>query len=530
MITASRRAESASAIVIGGGVAGLAAAVRLATRIPARIRMRAGPVLLICRGEPGLSCASRWAQGGMAVATGRNDVKQHAADTVEVGAGLSSCGAAERVAALGAETARWLESLGVVFDRGIDGERLLAKEAGHQKARILRAEGDQIGVALTKALRDAAQGSGAIVVRSHHRAQKLLCAKGRCCGVLACDADGQPVAYHSAAVVLATGGVGQLFAHTTNPNESTGEGLALAASAGAKLMDLEFVQFHPTALATQRDPLSLVSEAVRGEGATLWNNEGHRFMAEADPRAELAPRDVVARAIFQQLREGREVSLDARHLGEAWPRRFPRIFELAIQDGIDPRRASIPVTPAAHYHMGGVAVGGSGRTSVRGLWATGEVSCSGMHGGNRLASNSLLEAAAMADLLAEDVARCVGRNPFVESVADATRAEYPAAYRHDEHVDDSLRKLMWDHVGLVRDEEGLKCALHLQEEMVARTPPDAVVKRAHLLVAELITRAALARRESRGAHVRSDFVGSHGLARHSYSWLSNAQGFLREAA
>ncbi len=314
--------------------------------------------------------------------------------------------------------------------------------------------------------------------------------------------------YGTPAVVLATGGIGQLYRYTTNPPEATGDGLALAARVGAQLADIEFVQFHPTALAAGRDPLPLLTEALRGAGAILVNKQGDRFMLAEHEAAELAPRDVVARAVWRQLQAGHNVFLDIREIiGECFPERFPSVFAFCQQQGLDPRSDRLPVAPAAHYHMGGVKVDLLGRTSVPGLWACGEVACTGVHGANRLASNSLLEGLVFAERVGQDVGRCIASRwasvPSGLHLSDTHQGLLPV--NEDDVVVSQIRDIMWTHVGLIRTESGLMDALgdlhELETARAARTQREKNM----LMVAQLIAIAALAREESRGAHFRVDY-------------------------
>jgi L-aspartate oxidase len=307
--------------------------------------------------------------------------------------------------------------------------------------------------------------------------------------------------------------VGQLFCYTTNPPEATADGLAMAARAGARLEDLEFVQFHPTALATGADPLPLLTEALRGVGAVLVNSAGERFMCHEHDAAELAPRDVVARGIWRQLQRGQQVFLDGRTaIGPSFPVRFPTVFAHCQQHGLDPRRDLLPVAPAAHYHMGGVAVDLHGRTSLARLWACGEVACTGVHGANRLASNSLLEALVFGRRVGADVQRHLPCRPDARLVQRLT--QYRGQHRRplppaaEQALRQSLRQLMWEHVGLARTEAGLIEALQELRQLEARYRPTCGEVRHLLRVAHLMTTAALLRRESRGAHYRADYPAS----------------------
>ncbi len=487
--------RTADMVVIGAGVAGLSAALGAA---PQR-------VTVITKTRLAEGGASVWAQGGVAVAVGEDDAPPlHAADTLAAGAGLSDRRAVELLTREGPERVRALVELGAEFDRTPEGDLALGREAAHSRRRILHAHGDATGAEMVRAQSAAVRARERITVEERAFALELVMDGRQVAGVLALHADGRLVLHAAPAVVLATGGIGHVYRHTTNPPEATGDGLAMAARAGAKLVDLEFVQFHPTALAASGlDPMPLLTEALRGEGAVLLDSHGRRFMLDEHPQAELAPRDVVARAIWRQQQAGEGVVLDAREaVGAAFPERFPTVFASCQAAGIDPRREVMPVSPAAHYHMGGVAVDRRGRTSLRGLWACGEVSSTGVHGANRLASNSLLEALVFGARVAEDVRAHAGKpaaHSFAEVDAPAVLEPFaaPAAIA-------ALRALMWDRVGLVRDGDGLTFAL---AELESLAPELTAPGEAHnmLTVARLVTAAARERRESRGGHYRSDF-------------------------
>lgn len=483
------------AIVVGSGVAGLTTTLRLA---PLR-------VTLLTKTELG-DGSSRWAKGGVAAAMGAEDAARlHAGDTVRVGAELAN----EEVVALlteeGPAMVSQLVAWGARFDRTASGELALGREAGHSRRRIVHAHGDATGRELVRALIATVQRDESVTVREREFAARLVQQNGRVVGVLTFDAEGRRVLHLAAAVVLATGGIGQIYANTTNPQVVTGDGLALAARAGARLVDLEFVQFHPTALDTGADPMPLLTEALRGEGAAIVDDEGHRFMEEEHAAAELAPRDVVAQAIWTRLRAGRKVFLDTRQaLGDSIAERFPSAFGDCMDHGIDPRRRPIPIAPAAHYHMGGVAVDLAGRTSLPGLWSCGEVASTGAHGANRLASNSLLEAMVWSERVAADVARSTLEAPgSVPSLDPATVG--PANTWPEAHV---LRELMWEQVGLVRDGAGLASVLLDLERFDAALPPGEGELNNMALVGRLVATAALRRTESRGSHFRRDFPGS----------------------
>jgi L-aspartate oxidase len=476
--------------IVGGGLAGLMTALALAPR----------PVTVVSNAPLGDGAATGWAQGGIAAAFADDDAPAlHADDTRRAGAGLCDPLAVDRLVGEAPLAVAALADLGTAFDRDGGGRFRLGREAGHNRRRIVHAGGDATGRAVLDALVAAVRRTPSITVLEGVLAQDLLVDdNGAVRGVLIAP----DTRLEAGAVVLATGGIGRLYAYTTNPPLARGDGLAMAARAGAQLTDCEFVQFHPTALAIGRDPLPLITEALRGEGATLVDQDGRRFMPALHEDAELAPRDVVARAVFDVMRAGGRTALDARALGDTFAERFPTVAEFCREAGIDPRTTPIPVVPAAHYHMGGVAIDLAGRTSLAGLWACGEVAASGVHGANRLASNSLLEALVYARRVAADIAvhALPGRR---------ANAQAPVALRHvaTQPLEESaLRQLMFEHVGLVRDRAGLESALARID--AAGDPP---ALRNMLLVARAIATAALAREESRGGHFRSDFpLAQHG--------------------
>lgn len=463
-------------VVVGGGVAGLSVALRLAPR----------PVTLITAAALGLGTATGWAQGGIAASVGADDAPSlHAADTEAAGAGLTEPDVALRVARAGPGLIDWLVRIGVPFDRTEDGALALGLEAAHGRRRIVRSGGDATGARVLEGLVRAVLSAPSIEVVEARACDLLRDTRGAVAGIVA-ERDGARFRIPARAVVLATGGVGALYAATTNPPGALGGGLALAARAGAVMRDMEFVQFHPTAIAAGADPMPLATEALRGEGARLIDETGEAVMAGITG-GDLAPRDVVARGIFQALQRGRIVYLDARGaLGAAMPKRFPTVAGLCAAAGIDPAVQPIPVRPAAHYHMGGVKVDAHGATSVPGLFACGEVSSTGLHGANRLASNSLLEGLAYAGFIAEALDAPLPGAIMPETVGPRSVADLL-----------SIRRLMEAQVGVVRDAAGL-------EQAVAALEPRSETCDA-ALVALMIARGALTRRESRGAHWRSDF-------------------------
>ncbi|MEK7252831.1 MAG: L-aspartate oxidase [Actinomycetota bacterium] len=481
-------------IVVGTGVAGLTTALSMPSR----------RVTLITKTELG-GGSTWWAQGGIAAALSVQDSPRlHAEDTLAVGAGLNDPRAVDALAENARSVVRHLRERGARFDVAPDGTLVLGREAGHSVRRIIHTDGDTTGAEVSRALVEAVQRSSHIDLQEHTFAADLVMDGGRVYGVTARLADGERVAFMGSAVVLATGGIGRVYANTTNPPEVTGDGLAMASRTGADIVDAEFVQFHPTALDTGVDPMPLLTEALRGEGAVLVDETGDRFMVREHPDADLAPRDVVARAVWQRLRSGKTVSLDARSaVGASFSERFPTVFRLCHESGIDPRDELIPVAPAAHFHMGGIATDLEGRSSLPGLWAVGEVSRSGVHGANRLASNSLLEGLVFGEAVAADVVR------ISESTSVAARRLVIVDPGPEPEIDGGtitdLRRVMWEGVGVVRVDASLRTALDAIAR-IRRVTPAAPCEAGNMVdVARLLAEAALSRTESRGAHFRSDF-------------------------
>ncbi len=501
--------DTADVVVVGSGIAGLVAALKLAPR----------RVMLLTKTADLPGGSSVWAQGGVAAALDPADSPEaHAADTVAAGAGLTDPAMADLLAREGVVSlSRWLAD-GLPADRDAVGRVALGREAAHSAHRIVHAGGDATGRTLVTHLATLLRAAPHVEVRTNTFAWELVVARGRVAGVLTHRAGRGWVLVRAGAVVLATGGIGQLWRHTTNPAESTGDGLALAALAGARLRDLEFVQFHPTALAVQgqgRTPL--LTEALRGAGAHLLDADGRRFMVAEHPDAELAPRDVVARAIGRRIAGGGRVFLDLRAIWAAGgAAKFPTVAGICRDAGLDPAAEPIPVAPAAHYHMGGVETDADGRTTLPGLHAVGEVASTGVHGANRLASNSLLEALVFAEraaaaILAEPAPR---PQPLPLPPAPAVPVDLEAV----ETLSDRARGVLSARAGLVRDGAGLSAAVEdlaaLDRDarrLPARPLDDAEAVRAggelrnRLLVSRLLVQAALTRTESRGAHCRTDW-------------------------
>ncbi|HEU4700076.1 MAG TPA: L-aspartate oxidase [Gemmatimonadales bacterium] len=493
--------ESPATVIVGAGIAGLWTAWRLASE---------GHSATLLTKRTLADSASAWAQGGIAVAIGAGDSPgQHAADTLAAGDGLADPEAVRVLTTEGPDRVRELLALGAGFDRGPDGQLRFGLEAAHSRARILHAGGDRTGAALVGCLVAILRDHPRVHILERVEAKELLLAGERVAGLGVVFADGHGRVLRAPHVVLATGGVGQLYAITTNPLVATGDGWALADQVGAALEDLEFLQFHPTALKLPGvNPAPLVSEAVRGAGAVLVDAAGRRFALDADPRGELAPRDVLARAVAAADARG-GAWLDARAVEDVHAR-FPGVTALLAPHGLDLARDLVPVAPALHYAMGGVRTDLDGRTTRAGLWAVGEVARTGVHGANRLASNSLLEGLVFADrvgrALAGELAAGAGAPP---PLAHGLTPE-SGADRHYDTVRAEMRRVMTAEVGVVRTEASLARAEAALARLAAQVPPDAWRTRNQLRVAALITRAARRRRESRGGHRRLDYppVGS----------------------
>jgi len=504
-------------VIIGGGLAGIFCALKLAPR----------PVTVLTAAPLGGGGSSYWAQGGMAAAVAHGDTPaKHLADTIAAGAGTVDAKIAALMTREAHDRIADLLAYGVPFDRDGQGNLAVGREAAHSERRIVHVRGDSAGKEIMAALIERAKATPSIRILEGWVGESLTRDGRAIRGVVARADEGRAlttVEFPAHAVVLASGGVGHLYRVTTNPVQSNGHGLAMAARVGAMIADPEFVQFHPTAIDIGRDPAPLATEALRGEGSTLVDRSGRRFMPEYHPDAELAPRDIVARAIHAEITAGRGAFLDARQaVGAAFPTKFPTVWETCVSAGIDPTRDLIPVAPAQHYHMGGVLTDANGRTSVDGLWACGEVASTGVHGANRLASNSLLEAVVFASRIAQDIQGLLP-SPRVAgwSVRGADgEAELPG--NGDGETIEKVRTAMSTDVGVIRDAAGLGRALDLFDDLEHRARD--VATRNTLVAARLITAAALAREESRGGHYRSDFPATApALAHRTFLTLAEAR-------
>jgi L-aspartate oxidase len=519
---ALRAEDTDPLIVVGSGIAGALLALRAADR---------RPVVLVTKGELGAG-STRAAQGGFSAAIAPDDSPElHAADTLAAGAGLCDPAAVRRICAEGPARIAELAERGVRFDRE-GGALALAREGAHSAARVVHAGGDATGAHISAALVAEVRAHPLIEVAEHEDALDVVIRDGRAAGLRTRDAAGRERVRAASAIALAAGGAGHLFLHTTNPLGATADGPALAARAGAALADLEMVQFHPTALALGASPLPLVSEAVRGEGAYLRDAAGRRFMLDLHPMAELGPRDVVARAIARQAaHDGVPVRLDLRHLDpELVLRRFPTIAASCAAHGLDLARDLIPVTPAAHYAIGGVLADLAGRTTVPGLFAIGECASTGVHGANRLASNSLLEGAVMAVEAAAALAAGIGEWPAPAGLpaGPARRAPAPAGPSADPAlVRAAIQRTMWGDVGVERDADGLADA----RRTLAAIPPCADPETESLREIALATAvAAELRTESRGAHFRRDHPDADPAQARRVAWIAGVPHPLEPAA
>lgn len=482
-------------VIVGAGLGALYAALRLAPR----------PVVMISPESLGEGASSAWAQGGVAAAMDAADSAQsHAADTVEAGDGTVDSDVANLVTQEARDHILHLTALGTPFDRRENGDYVMSREAAHSYARVVRVKGDQAGAEIMAALIERVRETPSIQVMEGTMALELEVTNGRVTGVAMQSADdlrSAPVMLRSSAILLAGGGSGGLYALTTNPPRIRGQVIGLAARAGAVIADAEFVQFHPTAMDVGEDPAPLATEALRGEGATLTNIHGERFMQALHPDGELAPRDIVARAIFAQTQAGLRPALDTRHvLGEDIKAQYPAVANACARNAIDPAIEPIPVAAAAHYHMGGIATDTQGRASLSNLWVCGEAASTGLHGANRLASNGLLEALVFARICADGIA---------EAVPETSASRLDISFENGGAAPDpdaiaELRKTMTDLVGVVRDARGLKAAL--RKIAALETANETSVSFLNMTAtATLITASALSREESRGAHYRSDF-------------------------
>lgn len=521
-----------STIIVGSGIAGLYAALK----IEQQAKLPDG-IMLITKSKLGES-NSKYAQGGMVAVLKENkcdSTESHISDTIKAGAGLSEFNTVKFISENSDKVVKDLLNFGVEFDRDKDGNLCFTKEAAHSVRRILHSGGDATGKMIEKSLVEQVQNNNNIDVYEEGTVVELLInSNGECRGVLVVNnMTGEYETVYSPAVILATGGIGQLYKYTTNPEGATGDGLAIAYNAGAVMQDMEFVQFHPTALAFDDDVNRfLISEAVRGEGAKLVDADGMEFMAKYDERKELAPRDIVTRANYNEMMKNHlaNVYLNASCIDKAkLAERFPTISKKCLEHGIDISKDFIPVAPAAHYFMGGIRTDVEGRTSINGLFAIGEVSSTGLHGGNRLASNSLLECVVCAYEVADflktqklDAPKSIDAN--IKSIIDQYSEEDEDVEPIDTDVFKAeLKDIMWNYCGILRDEKSLITALEKLDELKSKFPRTRKCQtkaeyefKNMLTVARMIVVSALGRKESRGAHYRLDYLKTSEECTHSH--------------
>lgn len=519
-----------SAVIIGGGIAGLYAALKIA-----QTSKLSDGLLLITKSKLGES-NSRYAQGGIVAVLEENkkdSTSLHISDTLKAGAGLSDFNVTKFISENSDHVIKDLLKFGVEFDKNEKNDFFLTLEAAHSVNRILHSGGDATGREIEQALTQKVLANKDIEVYEETLAVDLITnADSECKGLIAFnDLTQEYEVIYSSAIILASGGIGQLYKHTTNPSVATGDGIAIAYNAGAIVQDMEFIQFHPTAFAPEVDGNRfLISEAVRGEGAKLVDENGVEFMQKYDERKELAPRDIVTRAIFNEMKEQNldHVYLNSTHLEKLMlQKRFPNITRICEENGIDISKDYIPVSPAAHYSMGGIKTSIEGKTSIRGLYAIGEVASTGLHGANRLASNSLLECVVCAYELADYLSTLELTPPKqIDETAKSIVDKYSQDTEYIEYDIESLKAelqdIMWNYVGILRDEKSLRLANEKLQSLSERFTICAKYYnkseyefRNMLVVAQLVINSALKRRESRGAHFRTDYQMTKDVAEHN---------------
>lgn len=510
-------------IIVGAGLAGLFTALKLAPT----------PTTIIAAKSLGTGSSSVWAQGGIAAAIGEGDTPEsHAKDTIDAGAGLVEQKIANLVTNEASERIQDLLQYGVPFDKDLEGKLQLSKEAAHSTRRIVRVDGDRAGAAIMDALITAVKQTPSIRILEQAEVHKLSYTDSAISGVYfwpsSAKGTGPGTLLKARSVILATGGCGHLFSKTTNPDMSRGEGIAMAAEIGAVIADPEFVQFHPTAIDANLDPAPLATEALRGEGAHLINEAGERFMLPLHKDAELAPRDIVALAVFREIQNGKGAFLDcATTIGEAMKKQFPTVIAKCKEAGIDPLTQPIPIAPAAHFHMGGILTDANGRTTIDGLWACGEVASTGLHGANRLASNSLLEAVVFGKRIADDI-----KTHSVSLHQGATNITIKPPTPISSDLDallktqtQKLRDTLFKYAGVERNQQGLTTALAEIEKLEPALYKSERTKNM-VTTARFIIAGALARQESRGSHFRTDNPATNPHATRSYLKLKDIEQII----
>ncbi len=488
-------------VIVGGGVAGLTTALNLEPR----------KVCIITKSTLGVNTSSMWAQGGIAAAVGINDsVKSHIEDTVATAKGLADENVIVKVVSEAENIISDLESFGVNFDKNDDGSFDLGLEAAHSSNRIVRSKGDSSGIEIMRGLIEKVRESHNITVLENVSIDSVMSENNTIHGVIGrLVQDNVPdnhVVIESSNVVLATGGLGGIFANTTNPRSSYGEGIALAAQAGAVLTDMEFIQFHPTGLDFGLDPTPLATEAIRGDGAYLVNQNEERFMLGIHPENELAPRDLVAQNLFKQIEQGNSVFLDCRKVSNEFETKYPQVASYCQAAGLNPKIDLLPILPVAHYHIGGVKTDLEGKTSIEGLWCCGEVAATGIHGANRLASNSLLESMVFG--------RIVAKNINSLPIKKVKKINLDLIRMHKEKTKNRIRakKYIWQlrssmmrNIGIVRNHSSIIRGLHDILKIERESKGLSAKLNDMILVSKFIIIGAYLRKESRGCHLRSDY-------------------------
>ncbi len=508
-------------VIVGGGLAGLFCALKLAPR----------PVTIVAAAPIGKGASSAWAQAGIAAAVSPGDtVEKHVADTLAAGAGIVDEKIARLMASEAAGRIHDLLEFGVPFDRDLEGRLQTSREAAHSENRVVRVRGDMAGRAIMEALVAAVKNTPSIRLMEGYVAEEITTTGRFVTGLIARpDAGKSPrrIAFPARAVVMAAGGIGHIYEVTTNPTEARGGGIGMAARAGAMLADTEFVQFHPTAIDVGKDPAPLATEALRGEGCTLLNRAGERFMLKINPNGELAPRDIVARGIFAEVMAGRGAFLDCRTaVGEHFKDEFPTVYGYCIDAGIDPANDLIPVIPAAHYFMGGILTDSDGRSTLDGLWACGEVTSTGAHGANRLASNSLLEAVVFAGRIANNIS---GLLPDSRTAAwkDKSGLNDDVVTDVDDAAMKKLRSVMSARVGVIRDNDGMIEAIKAIDDLERNNRSNRFANT--LATAKMIAVSAFNRKESRGGHFRTDYPNERPEWKHrTFIELAEAEKMISE--
>ncbi|MDC3272487.1 L-aspartate oxidase [Hyphomicrobiales bacterium] len=487
-------------IIIGAGLAGLFTALKLA---PLNVKVISSKSL-------GSGTSSQWAQAGIAAAVGQNDsANLHKHDTISVGAGIVDEYAAGIMVEAGPNRINDLINLGVPFDKGSNNKLLLKKEAAHGINRIVSVNGDMTGKAIMKTLSETVKKSNHIDVIENFNAVELLKDQDGIFGVvIQSNLDNKKEQrLYSRNIIIATGGIGQLYEVTTNAIEAKGDGIAIAARIGADLSDLEFVQFHPTAFNIGIDPAPLATEALRGDGAKIINENEERFLLRSHPEAELAPRDIVARAIYNEIKSGHKVFLDCRGvLGKGMKETFPTVYNFCKKNNIDPEKKPIPIAPAAHYHMGGITTDANGKTNIAGLWACGETASTGVHGANRLASNSLLEAIVFASIIAKNIKSLPNKNLIIKN-NKFSQSNVVEINSKDLKI---LKSIMTNKVGVERNGKELNEAFNDVSILNQKYKKINQINNT-IITSLLIIKSAINRKEHRGSHYRSDFPETNPL-------------------